>query len=341
MSISWETWESAHEQYRSRGPQDVPVAIQNFYLLLSHSKVWATQLGLVVTDPETRLSRIRTDPINAEKVMEGRILGLWNKISPTNSKTILEQLEQMPMALQEDRFKSFLTRLITTLQVNRVYVPLYMQTLFRLEERKAWHDGTGRVGTIGRSLLPLLEEKMRGYLENPTASCDMFVESLRPYNEEERFEATQKWKRNVTAIATSILYGSGQGLWPFDRWLSCQESLLRSEIGLDIWMIIYKEREDLVKHASYWSPAKKLLTDWSHRIPMGRILLLLQNVLDAWVDPPEEGFQTVTSSRFRSNMTSLPSVSTPSRPKGHQDRSDRRSHRDQRRNHPESKSSRW
>lgn len=276
--IPWEVWEREREAYVASAPT-VPQVYLNFHLLLTHSKVWADQLALIREDPETGLSYIRTDPIDIERVMERKVLALWNKLTPSNSATIIKQLEELPIALSEERFRNFLTKLIVTLQANRVFVPTYMKTLQRLEEHKAWQDESKKLGSIGRTLQPLLEELLASYLR--PASLEDWLDKQGPFvYPEEQFESEQRWKRNFHAVASALMYGSAHGLWAPSVWMHWQERLLETVPGLEAWISLYQSREGPCHGRDTWQSARELAMRWKQTLPTGRLSFLLDNVLE-------------------------------------------------------------
>lgn len=273
-----------HEIHAKRAAGEPSQAMKNLMLFLTHSRVWIEQLQLTkVLDAEKGIVGIREDPIDIEKLMERKILSLWNKLTPQNTDAIQKQLEALPLAITTERLRGMCDRFIQTLQVNHAYAGVYMRVLSQIEKHGAWKDTNGQKMTD--VLLPLILDKLVPF-RAPDAMKTWIAATVGeiPADGDERFEWEQKWKRNYQALLKMVLYGMIHRMWGEGIWAKTQEASLcasATEGDVEAWLQVYQAwRKDGAQGGGrWWRGARALLKGWHERLSSGRMRFLIDDVL--------------------------------------------------------------
>lgn len=283
MRYTENEWQSIHA---AMTPGQVPSqAMRNLLLFLTHSRVWIEQLQLTrVMDADKGVVGIRDDPIDIEKLMERRILALWNKLTPQNSEAIEKQLESLPLEITHERLRGMCERFVSTLQVNHAYAGVYMRVLTQIEKHGAWKDIEGK--RMSEVLLPLVQEKLIEY--RGVGAMGRWIEATAGgtagMDTDERFEWEQKWKRNFQALLKMLLYGAIHKMWGEEVWARTQESLLlpaATDSDIDVWMLVYQawRKDGTPGGGRWWRGAKARLIERHQIMPAGRLKFLVDDVL--------------------------------------------------------------
>jgi hypothetical protein len=276
-------WQTIHA---GMTPGQLPSqAMRNLMLFLTHSRVWIEQLQLTrVLDAEKGIVGIRDDPIDIEKLMERRILALWNKLTPQNAEAIEKQLESLPLEITHERLRGMCERFVCTLQVNHAYAGVYMRVLTQIEKHGAWKDVDGR--RMSEVLLPLVQEKLADFRGADAMArwIGATAGSATEMDPDERFEWEQKWKRNFQALLKMLLYGAVHKMWGEDVWARTQESLVAADAAdtdIEAWLLVYQAwRKDGAQGGGrWWRGAKARLTERHRTMNAGRLKFLVDDVL--------------------------------------------------------------
>lgn len=254
--------------------------MKNLVLFLTHSRIWIEQLQLT-TPQEDGTVTIRADPIDIERLMERKILSLWNKLTPQNFASIQAQLEGLPLEITEERLRSICERFVATLQVNHAYASTYMSVLGAIEKKGSWKDSRGR--KMSEVLLPMVAERLASH--RAPGAMDAWVRATagEGISADELFEWQTKWKRNFQSMIKAVLYGVVHKLWADPNWFDLQKSVLTgSEADLEAWLAMHQawRKEGGVGGMRPWQGSRPLLLDWKGRVQSSRLRFLIDDALD-------------------------------------------------------------